>query len=150
VVPGEPGAWSALAAVYAQNNEFQQAHDSYRHSFELARTPQALAGLGTADLELKNYKECGQVFGAIDRNAQPFMKANPQLLFVYAKCSAETGDRDTARNAYSRFKTYVKPGSPLAKQVDQAIASLGPTPKSTGKPTAKASPKPQSSAKPSH
>ncbi len=151
VVPGEPGAWSALAAVYAQNGQFQQAHDSYRHSFELQRTPQALAGLGTADLELKNYKECGAVFNAIDKNAQPFMKANPQLLFVYAKCSAETGDKGTARDAYSRFKSYVKPGSPLAHQVDQAIASLStPSPKTTAKPAAKASPKPQSSAKPSH
>jgi tetratricopeptide (TPR) repeat protein len=147
VVPGEPGVWSALGSVQAENGDFQSAHDSYRHSFELARTPQALAGLGTADLELKNYKECGQVFGAIDRNAQPFMKANPQLLFVYAKCSAETGDKSTARQAYSRFKTYVKPGSPLAHQIDAAIASLSPA---SAKGATKASPKPQSSAKPSH
>ncbi len=148
VIPGAPVAWSALGSVYAQDGQFQQAHDSYRHSFELERTPQALAGLGTADLELKNYKECGEVFGAIDRNAQPFMKANPQLLFVYAKCSAETGDKNTARQAYSRFKTYVKPGSPLAHQVDAAIASLSEPAKPAAK--ASASPKPQSSAKPSH
>jgi len=145
VIPGEPVAWSALGSVQAQNGQFQLAHDSYRHSFELARTPQALAGLGTADLELKNYKECGEVFGAIDRNAQPFMKANPQLLFVYAKCSAETGDKTTAREAYSRFKAFVKPGSPLAHQIDQAIASLNPSAKTATKPTAKASPKPSPS-----
>jgi tetratricopeptide (TPR) repeat protein len=150
VIPGEPGAWSALGSTYAQNNQFQQAHDAYRHSFELARTPQALAGLGTADLELKNYKECGQVFNAIDRNAQPFMKANPQLLYVYAKCSQESGDKTTARDAYSRFKTYVKPGSPLAHQVDQAIASLSTAPKPAPKASSKPAPKTQSSPKPSH
>jgi hypothetical protein len=74
------------------------------------------------------------------------MKANPQLLFVYAKCSAENGDKNTARDAYSRFKAYVKPGSPLAHQIDLAIASLNPP----AKPGVKASPKPSSSPKPNH
>jgi len=123
--PNDPSVWATLGQVYATSGQYASARDSYRHSFEIARTPQALAGLGTADLQLKNYKECGQVFAAIDKNAPGFLKANPQLLYVYGKCSAGSGDRDSARSAYTRFKTFVKPGSPLAGELDKAIASLG-------------------------
>lgn len=141
VQPNDPNIWATLGQVYAQNADYTKARDSFRHSFELARTPQALAGLGTADLQLRNYKECGQVFSALDKNAPGFMKSNPQLLYVYGKCSASNGDRDSARSAYTRFKTFVKPGSPLASELDRAIASLG-----SGSPSKK--PAPQKSAAP--
>ncbi len=139
VQSGDPTAWATLGQVYAQSTQYAQARDAFRHSFELARTPQALAGVGTADLQLKNYKECSQVFTALDKNAPGFMKSNPQLLYVYGKCSASNGDRNAARTAYTRFKAYVKPGSPLAGELDRALASLGSPPK-------KASPLPQKSA----
>ena len=125
VQPNDPGVWATLGQVYAQNADYTRARDAFRHSFEIARTPQALAGLGTADLQLRNYKECSQVFSALDKNAASFMKSNPQLLYVYGKCSASSGDRNAARTAYTRFKTFVKPGSPLASELDRAIASLG-------------------------
>jgi len=143
IVPNDPSAWATLGQVQAQSAQYAPARDAFRHSFELARTPQALAGLGTTDLQLRNYKECTQVFTAIDKNAPAFMKQNPQLLFVYGKCSASNGDRDQARVAYTRFKAFVKPGSPLAGEVDKAIAGLGaakrakapsPQSKSTAKP----------------
>ncbi|GAC1303863.1 MAG: hypothetical protein NVSMB21_03590 [Vulcanimicrobiaceae bacterium] len=128
VVPNDPSAWATLGQVDAQAAKFSDARDAFRHSFELARTPQALAGLGTTDLQLRNYKECSQIFTAIDKNAPDFMKQNPQLLFVYGKCSASSGDRGQARVAYTRFKAFVKPGSPLASEVDRELAGLGSVP----------------------
>ncbi|GAC1548600.1 MAG: hypothetical protein NVS3B16_21670 [Vulcanimicrobiaceae bacterium] len=142
VVPNDPTAWATLGQVEAQSAQYSQARDAFRHSFEIARTPQALAGLGTTDLQLRNYKECTQVFTAIDKNAPDFMKQNPQLLFVYGKCSANNGDRDQARVAYTRFKAFVKPGSPLAGEVDKAIAGLG------GAPSRAKAPQAQKTAKP--
>jgi tetratricopeptide (TPR) repeat protein len=142
--PNDPRAWGMLAQAYSANKQFSDARDGYRHSFELARTPQALAGLGTSDLELKNYKECGQVFTAIDRNAADYMKQNPLLYYVYAKCSVANGDKTAARSAYTRFKPYVKSNTPLAVEVAKALQSLGAgTP--TAKPAAK-KPAPKASA----
>jgi hypothetical protein len=78
------------------------------------------------------------VFGAIDHNAGDFMKQNPQLLYVYAKCAVGISDKTTARSAYTRFRTYVKPGTQLAAEVDKAIRGLGgsssPHPAATAKP----------------
>jgi tetratricopeptide (TPR) repeat protein len=142
VQPNDPRAWGVLAQALSANRQFNDARDAYRRSFELARTPQALAGMGTSDLELKNYKECGQVFTAIDRNAADYMKQNPLLYYVYAKCSVANGDKTAARSAYQRFKPFVKPGTPLSAEVAKALQSLGggsPTPKSTAKPKPAAS-----------
>lgn len=124
----DPSVWVTLGQVYEQNGSFALARDSFRHSFGITRTPVALAGIGTADLQLRDYKECSVVFNAIDRNAPDFMKGNPQLLYVYGKCAASSGERDAARSAYTRFKAYVKPGSPLAGELTKAIASLGSAP----------------------
>jgi len=143
VIPSDPSAWATLGQVRAQNGQYAEARDAFRHSFELARTPLALAGLGTADLQLRNYKECMQVFTAIDKNAPDFMKQNPQLLYVLGKCSASAGDKTQARGAFTRFKAFVKSGSPLATEVDRAIASLG----APAAPS-KAGPQSQKTAKP--
>ncbi len=142
----DPRTWAILAQAYSANKQYADARDAYRHSFELARTPQALAGLGTSDLELKNYKECGQVFSAIDHNAADYLKANPLLYYVYAKCSVANGDKPTAISAYTRFKPFVKAGSPLATEVNKALAQLN------GSRTASKAPAPKAtaSAKPSH
>ncbi len=147
VVEGnDPRTWAILAQAYSANKQYNDAREAYRHSFEIARTPQALAGMGTSDLELKNYKECGQVFAAIDRNAAAYLKANPLLYYVYAKCSVANGDKPTAISAYSRFKPYVKAGSPLALEVTKELKQLGAVAASAPKPKPKAT----ASAKPSH
>jgi tetratricopeptide (TPR) repeat protein len=156
VVPNDPSTWLTLGQVDAQVTQYQDAREAFRHSFEIQRTPQSLAGIGTSDLQLKNFRECGQVFNALDKNAAPFMKQNPQLIYVYARCALGSGDHDTARVQFTNFKTYVKPGSPLASEVNKALAALGPAPSSKPKPKPKATssgkPKPKASAspKPSH
>jgi len=125
VVPNDPGVLGKLGQVQAANNQYKDARASYVQSFQLQRTPAALAGLGAADLELKNYKECRDVFSAIDRNATDFLKSNPQLLYVYGKCAMGVSDKPDARSAFTRFKTYVKPGTPLAAEIDRTLKSLG-------------------------
>jgi len=148
VVPGDPSVWADLGGLYAQNNQFNDARGAYRHSFDLQHTPQALAGLGTADMQLKNFKECSQIFAALDRAAPAFMKQFPQLLYVDGRCSLAIGEKTQARSAYTRFKGFVKPGSKLALEVDSALSTLS----APAKPAVKASPKPKSTStpKPSH
>lgn len=149
ISPNDPTAFIQLAQIYGQQRQYDKAKDSYRRSFEIARTPQALAGYGTTDFELHDYKECAQVFDAIDRGAADFIKQNPQVYYVMGKCYQQTNQRDKARFAYTRFQAFVKPGSQLAAQVQKAIDSLAhsdprpaPKPKATTKPGAKATPKP--------
>jgi len=142
VVPNDPGVLLKLGQIQAANSFFRDARTSYLYSFQLQRTPQALAGLGTADLELKNYKECNQVFGAIDRNAQDFLRANPTLLYVYGKCALGVSDKNSARSAFLRFKPFVRPGTALWTEVTKTLASLGSgdAPKPAHSPSSHSSP----------
>ncbi len=141
VAPNDPGVWNALAQVQADNGDYNDARASYRHSYDIVQTPQSLAGLGTTDLQLRNFKECSKIFAAIDQNAPDFMKQYPQLLYVDGKCASANGDKAQARSAYTRFKAFVKPGSQLALEIAKALSNLN----STG-----AAPRPKPSAKPSH
>ncbi len=141
LLPGDPGPYVELAQVYAIQRQYQAAKDAYSHSFQLARTPAALAGVGASDFQLRNYKECGQIFDAIDKNAADFLKGNPQLYYVMGRCYAGDGDKDKAKSAFTRFKTFVKPGTPLAAEVDKQLSDLNgskatsrPTPKPAGSP----------------
>jgi tetratricopeptide (TPR) repeat protein len=149
VIPQDPGAWATYGQLELQDNKPNDARDAFRRSFELAQSPQALAGIGTADLELKNYKECSTVFGAIDKEAAPYMKANPQMLYIFGKCASATGDKNAARSAYARFKPYVKPGSPLARELDKELASLaGPAAPVKKSDPSKKAPAPKATATP--
>jgi tetratricopeptide (TPR) repeat protein len=138
VVPGDPGVLLKLGEVQSINRQYDDARKSYVASFQLQHAPAPLAGIGAADLELHNYKECTQAIGAIDKNAADFIKQNPQLLYVYAKCAVGIKDKTTARSAYTRFKAFVKPGTQLAAEVDKALKELAQSPP----------PKPAATAKP--
>jgi tetratricopeptide (TPR) repeat protein len=163
VVPNDPSSWSTLAQIDVQNAKYNDARDAFRHAFALARTPQNLAGVGSSDLQLGNVKECTQIFDAIDRGATNFMKANPQLYYVYGKCALQSGDKPKARIAYEKLKPFVKPGTPLSKEVNKTLASLSsPHPAaaassshpaaaaSASHPGAASGAKPKSSPAPSH
>ncbi len=137
VVPNDPAAWNTYGQINAQSGNFSAAHDAFRHAFEIAHTPQALAGVGTSDLELKNFKECTQIFDAIDKNANPFMKANPQLYYVYGKCAIGNNDKPRAKTAFTSLRALVKSGTPLAKSIDTELKTLN------ANAPAKPKPKPQ-------
>jgi tetratricopeptide (TPR) repeat protein len=124
VAPRDAAAFNALGQGYSAMRQFDKARDAYRRSFELLRTPAALAGLGTADFEMKNYREGATIFDAIDKNAGDFLKANPQLYFVMGKCYEGTNQKSKAKAAYTKLLSYVKPGSPQESQVKKLISDL--------------------------
>jgi tetratricopeptide (TPR) repeat protein len=136
--PTDPSALALLGQAYSFNRQYEKARDAFRRAFAYGRSPAALAGLGAADYEVRNYKEGAQIFDALDRGAPALFKQNPQLLYVMARCYAGTNQKDKAKAAYTRFLAFVKPNSPAAADVKKLIASLGP------KPAAKATPKPES------
>jgi tetratricopeptide (TPR) repeat protein len=138
--PDDPRGWLTLGQVQAQSRQYTDARASFQTAFQIQHTPQALAGLGSVDLELRNYRECQQVFAAIDRGAPDVFKTQPQLLYVYGKCAQGNGDKPAAMTAYTRFKPYVKPGSQLDRELQVAIASVSakkPSPKKTAAPKKK-------------
>ncbi len=146
VEPNDPSSWSTLAQVEVQGAKYGDARDAFRHAFALARTPQNLAGVGSTDLQLGNVKECTQIFAVIDKGAADFMKANPQLYYVYGKCALQSGDRPQARVAYTKLKPFVKPGTPLSNEVTKTLASLSAAPHAAA---TRASGAKQKAAKPS-
>jgi tetratricopeptide (TPR) repeat protein len=134
--PNDPNALALLAQAYTMVRQYDHARDAYRRSFELQRTPQALAGLGASDYAIHNYRECSQIFDAIDKGASDFLKQSPALYIVMAECYAQTNQKTKAKDAYTRFLAFVKPNSPAANEVKKKIASLSdkPAPKPTATP----------------
>ncbi len=125
LAPGDPAALVRLGQAYALARQFDKARDAFRHSFEVARTPQALAGLGAADYELRNYKEAAEIFDALDRDVPNFLKESPQFYVVMGKCYAETNQKAKAKGAYERFLPFVSKDAKATAEVKKMIASLG-------------------------
>jgi hypothetical protein len=117
--------------------------DAFRHSYALGRSAEALVGLAQSDFAVKNYKETILIFAALDHNAPNFTKENPQVLYVLGQSYQRTGDKKGARDAYTRFLAYTKPGSQAQAEVKQLIAQM-----SDGKSDVKSSPKPAASKAP--
>jgi len=127
-VPNNAAAWTELGQAFALKHEFEGSRDAYRRSFELARTPSALAGLGSSDYELHQYKECAQVFDAIDRGAGDYLRQNPQYLVVMGNCYKGTQQPDKARSAFQRLLALVKPNTPAHAQVQKLIDGVRSSP----------------------
>jgi tetratricopeptide (TPR) repeat protein len=138
LTPNDPNVYAEIGQVESFQHQYGKSREAYRRSFELQPTPQTLAGIGGSDFELKNYKECAQIFDAIEKNAADFLKQNPQFLFVMGKCYSNTNQKDKARLAYTRFKAVLKPGTAAAKDVQRLIDELSAAPKPKPKPTATA------------
>jgi tetratricopeptide (TPR) repeat protein len=139
----DPRAWLLLAGTYAQQHQYDKARDAFRHSYALGRSAEALVGLAQTDFATKNYKETIQIFSALDRSAPTFTKENPQVLYVLGQSYQKTGDKKNAKDAYTRFLAYTKPGSQANAEVKQLIAQMDqtkPEPKASGGPKPKPSP----------
>ncbi len=147
VTPGDPTAWYTLGQLYSQSRRYDGARDAFRRSFALQGTPQALAGLATADLQLHNYKECTRAFQAIDQRAIGLMKQYPTLFLAYGRCAEGNRDKAQARLAYTQIKPYLKPGTQLAADVDRALRRVSGNPPAA-KAAKAAKPKPKSTAAP--
>ncbi len=137
----DPRTWLLLAAAYAQSKQYDKARDSFRHSYALGRSAEALVGLAQSDFATKNYRETILIFAALDKNAPNFTKQNPQVLYVLGQSYQKTGDKKNAKDAYTRFLAYTKPGSQAQSEVKDLISQMD-----TRKPEPKASAKPKPSA----
>jgi len=145
VAGADPRAWLLLAGTYAQNHQYDKARDTFRHSYTLGRSAEALVGLAQSDFATKNYKETILIFASLDHNAPNFTKQNPQVLYALGQSYQRTGDKKNARDAYTRFLAYTKPGSQANAEVKQLIAQMDDS-----RPEVKAAvrPKPNSSQAP--
>lgn len=142
--PNDPSVFAGIGQLEAISKHYDKARDAYRRAFELSHAPAPLAGVAVADYELKNYKECGQIFDALDKSAGPFLKQTPELYLVMGKCYVPLNQRDKAKGAFSRVLAFLKPGSPQYKQIQKMISDLNAQPKSATKTASKPAPKPTS------
>jgi tetratricopeptide (TPR) repeat protein len=139
VAPQDPRSFLLLGATYSANKQFAQAAAAFKQSYSLQHTPDALLGLGQADLQTHNYTECAQVYEAIDKGAPDISRQNPQVLFGMGQCYQGAKQPDKAKVAYQRVLAMVKPGSQAANQIKSLIAAIDrqqhkPAPAPTKKP----------------
>ena len=145
VVGGDPRTWLLLAGAYAQDHQYEKARDAFRHSYALGRSAEALVGLAQSDFAVKNYKETILIFATLDKSAPNFTKQNPQVLYVLGQSYQKTGDKKSAKDAYTRFLAYTRPGSQANAEIKQLIQQVSdPKPETKSSPSPK--PKPSASA----
>jgi tetratricopeptide (TPR) repeat protein len=135
----DPRAHLLLAASYSANKQFDKARDEFKTSYNLQHTPDALMGLGQADLQTRNYNECAQVYDALDKGAPDLSRQNPTILYGLGQCYQHLNQKDKAKTAYTKLLTYVKPGTQAANEIKTLIAQLDnqPKPSPTKKPVKK-------------
>lgn len=125
--------YGLLGQGYIQLRDYSHAKDACSRSFQMDRTPDALACIAGSDFSLKNYKEAAQIFGIIDTQARPYMDRNPQMLYMMGYSYAQDKNKNKALDAYKRLLKMLKPGSTQYKQIETQIASLN-APKNAQKP----------------
>jgi tetratricopeptide (TPR) repeat protein len=124
LAPNDPRSHLLLGASYAANKQFSQAVTEFKASYQLQHTPDALMGLGQADLQTRNYNECAQVYDALDKGAPELSRQNPSILFGLGQCYQGAKQPDKAKAAYVKLLGYVKPGSQAANEVKALIAAI--------------------------
>jgi tetratricopeptide (TPR) repeat protein len=136
LAPNDPRSHLLLGATYSASRQFSQAAGEFKASYNLQHTPDALMGLGQADLQTRNYNECAQVYDALDKGAPDLSRQNPTILYGLGQCYAGAHQPDKAKAAYQKLLGYVKPGSQAANEVKSLIAAIDRTQQ---KPAAKTS-----------
>ena len=124
LAPNDPRSHLLLGATYAANRQFDKAAAEFKSSYNLQHTPDALMGLGQADLQLRNYNECAQVYDALDKGAPDISKQNPQILYGLGQCYQGSKHPDKAKVAYQKLLGFLKPGSQASNEVKSLIAAI--------------------------
>ncbi|MDB5029079.1 MAG: hypothetical protein JWO66_2768, partial [Candidatus Eremiobacteraeota bacterium] len=142
LAPNDPRSHLLLGATYSANKQFDKAVTEFKSSYQLQHTPDALLGLGQADLQTRNYNECAQVYDALDKGAPDVSKQNPTVLYGLGQCYQGAKQPDKAKAAYQKLLGYVKPGSQAANEVKALIDGINrqqknPKAASTQSPTTK-------------
>lgn len=120
----DPRAHLLLGASYAANKQFDKARDEYKASYNIQHTPDALLGLGQADMQTRNWTECSQVYDALDKGVPNLSRQNPTILYGLGQCYSGAKQPDKAKAAYVRLLSYVKPNSQAAGQIKSLIDAI--------------------------
>ena len=131
ISPNDPRAYSIIGNVYAQQNNWKDAHDAFRKAFDLTHAPDVLKAVGQADLNLHNYKEAQEIFEAIDQKGGDYVKHDPTVIYMLGQSYDKQGMRQKAKSAYQRFLAYLKPGTQAYTQVKKMIDEIDHHGKST-------------------
>ncbi|HEY4441438.1 MAG TPA: tetratricopeptide repeat protein [Candidatus Elarobacter sp.] len=136
IAQNDPRAHLLLGASYAANRQFDKARNEYKTSYNLQHTPDALLGLGQADLQVHNYTECSQVYDALDKGAPDLSRQNPTILYGLGQCYQGAKQPSKAKAAYQKLLSYVPPRSQAASQIKSLIDAIDraekkPAPKPT-------------------
>jgi tetratricopeptide (TPR) repeat protein len=152
VAASDPRTFLLLGQAYMASKDWNSARDAFKASFNLSHTPDALVGLAAADQQVRNFTEAIQIYEALDKNAPPLVKANPDLLLNMGNAYKGANQPQKAKAAYVRFLAFLKPGTQGYGEVKQMIADIDrpskPAPKSSAKPKTTAKAGVKSSAKP--
>jgi tetratricopeptide (TPR) repeat protein len=124
ISPNDPRAYSLIGSVYAEQNNWKDAHDAFKHAFDLTHAPDALKAVGQTDLNLHNYKEAQQIFEAIDKNGGDYVKHDPTVIYMLGQSYQKQGMKQQAKSAYQRFLAYLKPGTQAYSQVQKMIDDI--------------------------
>jgi len=133
--------WLALATAYAQNHQYDKAAQDFKQSYAVQPSAEALLGLAQSDYLSKNYKECSQIYEAVDKKQPAFTKSNPNVLYVLGDCYENTNQLDKSLATFKRFVPFTTDGSMARKQVDKKIAEVTAKMKPAKKSTASANTK---------
>lgn len=145
VASKDPRTYLLLGQAQLENKDANGAHDSFKASYNLSHTADALLGLAAADQQNRNFTEAIQIYEAIDKNAAPLVKANPGLLFSMGNTYRAANQPEKAKAMYVRFLAFLKPGTQGYTEVKQMIADID---RGSSKPAAKPKPSPSPSAAP--
>ncbi len=143
VASSSPQAYLLLGQAYFASKNWDSAHDAFKASFNLSRSLEAVFGLAAADQQTHNYTEEVQIYEGLRQNAD-VVKANPGLLFNLANAYKSANQPQKAKDAYTAFLVFLKPGTQAYTQVQQLIADVG----RGSAPSAKPGPKPSASPEP--
>jgi tetratricopeptide (TPR) repeat protein len=131
ISPGDPRGWSLEGSAYAGKGSWQQAHDAFRHAYDLTHAPDVLKAVGQTDLNLHNYKEAQQIFEAIEKGGGDYVKQDPTVIYMLGQSYQKQGMKPQAKSAYQRFLAYLKPGTQAYSEVKKIINDIDhqPAPK---------------------
>jgi tetratricopeptide (TPR) repeat protein len=125
ISPSDPRAWSILGSVYAEQSSWKDAHDAFRHAYDLTHAPDVLKAVGQTDLNLHNYKEAQQIFEAIEKNGGDYVRQDPSIIYMLGQSYQKQGLNPQAKSAYQRFLAYLKPGTQAYTEVEKMIQDIG-------------------------
>ena len=124
VAPQDPRGYLLLAQGYMAQRNYTSARDAFKASFNLQRSPEALVGLGAADVASNNNSEAIQIYEALDKQAPDLMKQHPEILYTMGKAYQNNRQNDKAKSTYERLLALLKPGTPGYNQIKATIASV--------------------------